>query len=231
LCYVFHVSCYVITPMQQQFNENEKENPLSSQEARPNFWQALEKNQKIALIVLAVFVLFLMIAWSVQFKRSLTEPFAYKGDNNQSNTTDNVAVADIDLKNKDTDGDGLSDWDELNVYKTSSYLEDSDSDGIKDGDEIKAGKDPNCPEGKTCSTTVPSGENTQASNTPSLLTGNQMDLSSVSYSDADLQALIQGESDPGKIRKLLLDAGMDKNVLSQISDADLVSSYREMFKQ
>ena len=204
---------------------------MNSQEAKPNFWQALEKNQKIALIVLAVFVLFLMVAWSIQFKRSLTEPFAYKGGDSQVDTTENAAVTDADLKNKDTDGDSLSDWDELNVYKTSPYLEDSDGDGTKDGDEIKAGADPNCPEGKTCSTTVPSGENTQASNTPSLLTGNQLDLSSVSSSDVELQALIQGESDPGKIRKLLLDAGMDKNVLSQISDADLVSSYREMFKR
>jgi len=214
--------------MQQQ---EEKEQALDSQEARPNFWQALEKNQKIALIVLTVFVLFLMIAWSIQFKRSLTEPFAYKGDNSQDNSTQDATSTDADLKNKDTDGDGLSDWDELNVYKTSPYLEDSDSDGIKDGDEIKAGTDPNCPEGKTCSVSVPAATGSNLTDTTTQLAGNQLDIGLASSSDTELQTLIQGESDPAKIRKLLLDAGMDKNILSQISDADLVSSYQEMFKQ
>jgi len=215
--------------MQQQFDQ--KENPLNSQEARPNFWQALERSQKIALIVLAVFVLLLAVVWSIQFKRSLTEPFTYKGDKSQDNSSQDATSTDADLKNKDTDGDGLFDSDELSIYKTSPYLEDSDSDGIKDDAEIKAGGDPNCPEGKTCSTSVPAGTGTESAGKPTQLKGNLLDIGLASSSDVELQTLIQGESDPAKIRKLLLDAGMDKNVLSQISDADLVSSYQEMFKQ
>ena len=54
------------------------------------------------------------------------------------------------LKVIDTDGDGLSDWAELNTYKTSPYLADSDSDGVADADEIKAGADPNCPPDRDC---------------------------------------------------------------------------------
>jgi hypothetical protein len=54
------------------------------------------------------------------------------------------------LKTKDTDHDGLSDYDELYVYQTSPYLADSDSDGIPDAIEIAQGMDPNCPRGKTC---------------------------------------------------------------------------------
>jgi len=202
---------------------------LNSQEARPNFWQALEKNQKIALIVLAVFVLFLMIAWSIQFKRSLTEPFAYKGDNNQSNTTDNVAVADIDLKNKDTDGDGLSDWDELNVYKTSPYLEDSDGDGIKDGDEIKTGTDPNCPEGKSCSVAEKITA-TEASSTITIPPISQLDIGFASTSNQDLQNLLRGETDVKKLRKFLIDSGMDEKVLNQITDEQLISYYKDLIK-
>lgn len=42
----------------------------------------------------------------------------------------------------DTDGDGLSDGDEVNVYKSDPLNRDTDGDGIIDGDEIKLGIDP-----------------------------------------------------------------------------------------
>ncbi|MBP6945218.1 hypothetical protein KBD61_01020 [Patescibacteria group bacterium] len=54
------------------------------------------------------------------------------------------------LRLKDTDGDGLNDWDELNTYRTSPYLADSDSDGLQDGLELSRGTDPNCPQGREC---------------------------------------------------------------------------------
>ncbi len=49
----------------------------------------------------------------------------------------------------DTDGDGLSDWDELSGKRSdplapTSYLSaDSDNDGVSDGDEVLAGTNPN----------------------------------------------------------------------------------------
>lgn len=55
-----------------------------------------------------------------------------------------------ELKLKDTDHDGISDYDETYVYKTSPYLADSDSDGASDAEEIAKDGDPNCPEGKNC---------------------------------------------------------------------------------
>jgi len=36
----------------------------------------------------------------------------------------------------DSDGDGLTDWDELNFYHTDPLMVDSDGDGIPDGDEV-----------------------------------------------------------------------------------------------
>jgi hypothetical protein len=54
------------------------------------------------------------------------------------------------LRTQDTDGDGLTDYDELYVFRTSPFLEDSDSDGINDGAEVAAETDPNCPKGRTC---------------------------------------------------------------------------------
>ena len=91
---------------------------------------------------LVVFALVFVGLWIVQFKKNLKEPFAPKSS---QNTTDNNLKEDnqADLRLIDTDKDSLSDWDELNIYKTSPYLEDTDSDGILDRDEIKNGENPN----------------------------------------------------------------------------------------
>ena len=45
----------------------------------------------------------------------------------------------------DTDGDGLSDGAEVNVYGTDPLDPDSDGDGFSDGDEVIVGADPNDP--------------------------------------------------------------------------------------
>jgi Cu-Zn family superoxide dismutase len=42
----------------------------------------------------------------------------------------------------DTDEDGLTDDDEVNVYGTDPELFDTDGDGVGDGDEVEAGTDP-----------------------------------------------------------------------------------------
>ena len=41
-----------------------------------------------------------------------------------------------DPNNKDTDGDGLSDFEEVKVYRTNPLLRDTDKDGIDDLDEL-----------------------------------------------------------------------------------------------
>jgi hypothetical protein len=43
----------------------------------------------------------------------------------------------------DTDKDGLSDYDEVTIYKTNPQKDDTDGDGFKDGDEVKSGYNPN----------------------------------------------------------------------------------------
>ena len=44
---------------------------------------------------------------------------------------------------KDTDGDGISDFDENNLYHTDAHLPDTDNDGFTDGIEIVRGFNPN----------------------------------------------------------------------------------------
>jgi hypothetical protein len=47
-----------------------------------------------------------------------------------------------DPNNPDTDGDGLSDGDEVHVYHTNPLLWDTDGDGISDGVEVRTGSNP-----------------------------------------------------------------------------------------
>lgn len=47
-----------------------------------------------------------------------------------------------DPNNVDTDGDGLGDYQETNVYGTDPLKRDTDNDGMSDGDEIKRGRNP-----------------------------------------------------------------------------------------
>lgn len=54
------------------------------------------------------------------------------------------------MRTMDSDGDTLSDYNELYLYHTSPYSSDSDGDGLGDKEEITQGKNPNCPEGQAC---------------------------------------------------------------------------------
>lgn len=51
----------------------------------------------------------------------------------------------VDGKDVDTDGDGLSDRDEVEIYQTNPLEKDTDRDGVSDGDEVKRGDNPNGP--------------------------------------------------------------------------------------
>jgi hypothetical protein len=58
---------------------------------------------------------------------------AYDSSGNESDFSNEVVY---DLSQTDTDGDSLSDWDELSVYKTNPMRADTDGDGLSDGQEV-----------------------------------------------------------------------------------------------
>lgn len=150
--------------------------------------------------MLFVFVLFFGIGGTLfglrNIRASITAPFAQnQGQSNALET--NLAVATID-----TDRDGLYDSDELGVYGTSPFLPDSDSDGVNDADEIEQGKDPNCPEGQTCSYVAPTTGEAAAGS-----------------------AAANGGQSANQLRELLRQAGVAASVVDGLSDQALLEAY------
>lgn len=117
------------------------------------------------------------------------------------------------LHTKDTDTDGLSDYDELYGYNTSPYLRDSDSDGTDDAAEVAAGTDPNC-NGATC-LQARVGDTAAGSGSDSTSTINSSDTTLGANPTAD------------EIRSLLLNAGVSQEILDQADDATLLDLYQQ----
>lgn len=109
----------------------------------------------------------------------------------------------------DTDHDGLTDYDEINNYKTSPYLEDSDSDGIKDGDEITQSKNPNCPEGQKCIIEVNTNVN-------------------YDIMFEDITEPTEQEFLAQTIRQALIANGFTEEELAQFDDATLIQMYNQV---
>lgn len=129
------------------------------------------------------------------------------------------------LKNRDTDGDGLSDYDELNIHKTSPYLKDTDSDTYDDATEIKSGHDPNCAIGKVCAPVIPTTPETE-SGTDSL---RETEPDTVSALEQDLKKL---ESlTPAQVRELLKQKGFTDTDLADVDDEALQALYRESLEK
>jgi len=111
------------------------------------------------------------------------------------------AVAKLnELRDQDTDGDKLSDYDELFQYSTSPYLKDSDSDGVSDYDELAKKQDPNCPKGKTCTSVAGNATTTDSS----------------------------GQLTPAFLRQALREAGVAQAVLDGMDDLTLLKVYNEI---
>lgn len=120
----------------------------------------------------------------------------------------NELSAVFELQNKDTDGDDLTDYAEIYIYKSSPYLEDSDSDTYGDKQEVDSGDDPNCPGTESCWRSDD--------------LANQANISLASAQD-----LIAGKSNPSTIRNFLLQKGFPQDTLDSITDEQLMSVYQQ----
>lgn len=174
------------------------------------------KEQKIGIVLLSAFVLLAVTLGLIQMRNTLYKPFAL---NNSIPPMIGQEVNTVDaLRYRDTDMDGLNDYDELYVYLTSPYLADSDSDGIADKQELENGKNPNCAEGKDCMASyIDEGTSLQPkADMPTIF-----DTSTMSVEDFLTQ--------PAQMRDSLIQTGMDKALVDQLTDEELTAIGQEMF--
>ncbi len=226
----------------QNFEQNQNDNDFGPS-IQPK--KELNRGQKIAAISLAVFALIIIIFWSLQFHSILYGPSSGSriSTNSTALTEDEIdAKKQQELMTADTDKDGLSDWDELNTYKTSPYLEDSDGDDYSDKEEVGNDKDPNCPLNRDCyglgivdgdenlvtdKTTEQTGTDAAAQQQATgQSTQNNSNASSMS-DDEMLQKILSGEMDASTLRQILMSQGMSKEQLDNISDEQLMKNYQD----
>lgn len=220
----------------------EKENFQSISDKKP-----LSIGQKIlaGVLVFSAIIVFFFGVW--QFKRSINAPFERVATSGAQTSTSEQQEDNsiIEMQNKDTDEDGLSDYEEFYIYKTSPYLADSDSDGINDKKEIDMGSSPNCPQGSDCGI-IDSGsqqevlpdiiDNTQTENknteTDLFDFSDLNDLSGLdSLSESDLSGMEDYMPDlsnlsVSEIREMLEEAGFPSDVLDQLTDEQLLEAYK-----
>jgi hypothetical protein len=131
----------------------------------------------------------------------------------------------VEMQNRDTDEDELSDYDEEYIYGTSPYLADTDSDGFTDKQEIDNEHDPLCPMGVNCS-----GSDIQDQEIP------EGDLVSEEpgVGDAELTPEIVDQLKqftPDDVRALLVESGaMTQEDLNQINDEELMLMFEELLQ-
>lgn len=185
----------------------------------------LDKGQRIGVGLLICITALLIAVTFFQFKTNI---FSY----GQRVKTDGLSNLDPQvkaekeqeaLKKADTDGDGLSDYDELFVYHSSPYMRDTDSDGIADGEEVRRGTSPTCPEGKDCLFN-PIVAAANASSTESVSSG--VAATSTAGGGLDLTNLT-----PQDLRDALIQSGVPEAQLNGVSDEDLMKLVQQAQKE
>ncbi len=141
---------------------------------------------------------------------------------------DSIAYSDglpddlLGLKNIDTDGDGISDYDEIYIYGTSPYLPDTDGDGISDYDEIMMGTDPLCHNiNQNCFAAWQPEGGELASDIPF----------SPDYESMPESFMPSAQMSAGELRSLLINAGMSSQQLSNFSDSELLRMYQNLLSE
>ena len=204
---------------------------MATQRLRHKPPSALSAEQKVAFALLMFLGIGGVVFGAQSFGASMMRPIQtqiaafYTGE--EFLTSDEREAREIEeSKTKDTDGDGLVDYDELYVYKTSPYISDSDSDGFDDKQEVYSGNNPNCPTGKDCGLIVGSAEAVaENSAADAFIEGlgenDLLEAGSVTFeSEEDVASFFQ-QATMDQIRAALAESGMSQEELDDIDDETL----------
>lgn len=111
---------------------------------------ALTFHQWLGLAVFVVLAVATFAFGSMRIGQGVSAPFERDPEAQYKTVSQLRDEHEQQLKVQDSDNDGLTDFDEMRIFRTSAFLEDSDSDGIPDGTEVREGTDPNCKQGSAC---------------------------------------------------------------------------------
>lgn len=199
----------------------------------------MDPKEKIVVVVMSVIGVTALTLGFTQFRKNLGAPLLdYKPmsierqqkllANIQGDIGSNIDLA--NLKNQDSDNDGLSDYDEVYIYHTSPYLADSDADGFSDQEEITSGNDPLCPTGKVCEKEITQGININSTSD----VGSEADIntnSGLSLGSSGLPGTPTADLSPETLRQYLKQAGATDEMLVKIDDATLLKLYQDALSQ
>ena len=252
-----------------------KEEPLGLLENKPPIIEelpsgTLTKRQKVLSGILAGLVLVLLLVVGFGAKSFFAVPVPGGQERVDAENAKSIepvlSSEEEDLRSKDTDEDGVNDYEELNIYITSPYLADSDSDDLNDKQEIDNGTDPNCPTGKTCFNSFVTSDTEDSSTVSPIATDlptpeELRDLLRLSgkFSEADIVAFSDDELlkfyrdtigdqplktpvsietktkaedyTPAELRIILIENGVPENIVSSLSDEELLSFFKQAWKE
>lgn len=167
--------------------------------------------------------------------RTLNKPFDvnYKGPLYLT-TSEQRALEVEKQKTLDTDGDGLTDYDELYVYRTSPYLKDTDGDGYPDNIEVAGTSNPNGGDKGIVANTKPDTsivDNTNSSIGPSFYIPVPDVASLNTATDGTASAAGLENVTAAQIRAALVKQGATEAQLRYYTDQQLLDRYKEVLKQ
>lgn len=204
-------------------------------------WQMLTREQQISVVVLMICGGCAISLSLFRIQASIKEPFLVRKDTllSAKKLLGPSELQKIEKQQRtDTDGDSLSDWDEVNTYKTNPNLRDSCGDGVSDNVRIATGKSINCTgvaTGQPIDTSglkqdnVLSPINIQAPVSGAAQFGSNSNLGQAAQ---DPQKFIEQmlPRDPKVIRQLLKGKVSDER-LKTISDEDLLKLFDAAMKE
>jgi len=162
-----------------------------------------------------ILVIFLLGLSGFRFYSNIFDPLKYNIPDflkDQLSAEEEIAKTIAELKETDTDQDGLTDYQELYQYYTSIFLPDTDSDGFTDAEEVNMGEDPVCPIGESC-------------NLLRLITPSTKLASIIQDITLDANLTVQ-QAAVAEFRKFLEENGVAKEDLDILSDEDLLAIFR-----
>ncbi|MHB8830574.1 MAG: hypothetical protein ACYC44_00405 [Patescibacteria group bacterium] len=175
-------------------------------------WDQLDKKQKSFFVVFVLCAVVALVFTYSSVREGIYAPFRIsikELENNKSMLKDSDKDKENYQKRTDTDGDGLSDWDEEHLYHSSPYLWSTAGDGMPDNVKIAMGENPLCKHGEPCTV------ETMSFNLPTTTyPGSNMLDSNVKD---DLGNIMMGDSQAGQnFRQTASEAGVDMSLDSAI---------------